>query len=110
MTTARSAVAAGYINAHKSSPSKSPAARELEGLRAQGSGGVGDLARRFTASSLGEDSPSKRQPVIEIEGKSKATGVDAMRKYREAKEAAARAEASPSGERAAPPPKVDLFK
>ena len=55
---------------------------------------------------------AKRTPVAEIEGKSKATSVDAMRKYREAKEAELKEANSPSGrdERPAPPPKVDLYK
>ena len=48
-----------------------------------------------------------------IETKSRATNVDAMRKYREAKAAEAQQQLSGSagrGEKPAPPPKVDLYK
>ena len=62
------------------------------------------------------DTPAKRRSVAELEGKSKATSVEAIRKYREAKEAAAAKESSAArgaddvGEKPTPPPKVDLFK
>lgn len=68
-------------------------------------------------SDGGADSP-KRAPVAapELETKSKATSVEALRKYREAKVVAATTEGAPvgaagrAGEKPAPPPKVDLYK
>ena len=64
----------------------------------------------------GSSEPKKSPAAPELETKSKAMSVDAMRKYREAKEAAAATEGAPvgaskrAGEKPAPPPKVDLYK
>ena len=63
------------------------------------------LLNASSGSSEGGSTPTSES------GRSKALGVDAMRKYREAKEAEAKASPqSRPGERPAPPPKVDLYK
>ena len=115
VTTAKSSVAQSYVRAATSAATVGNSAEsELEALR--GGSGVAELTKKLTDNSLGGGdagaTPPKRAAVAELEGKSKATGVDAMRKYREAKEA--EAAASPTsplrGTNAGPPPKVDLYK
>lgn len=91
----------------------------------------GQCSCRDQATSEGGPSPTSAAVAAELEGKSKAMSVSALKKYREAKEAESKAEVSPtSRDRAAsfgrdraasfgrdrasssgpPPPMVDLFK
>ena len=117
MTTANNEIAVQYLDSVATqegapSPNSANAARELEELRSSGKG-VADLTRQFTSNSLsgGEESPSGPPKQVELGGsRSKATSVDAMKKYREAKEAAALTDGKSRGERPAPPPKIDLYK
>ena len=93
-TTAHSPIAASFL---------SMAAASSESRR-QAAAGLG-LLNASSGSSEGGSTPTSES------GRSKALGVDAMRKYREAKEAEAKASPqSRPGERPAPPPKVDLYK
>ena len=54
--------------------------------------------------------PHKRASVVAIENKSKAVNVEALKRYREAKEAEAKVNGSPGDKKSPPPPKVDLYK
>ena len=91
-TTAHSPIAASFLNM---------AAASSESGRQAAAG----ILNTSSGSSEGGSTPTSES------GRSKALGVDAMRKYREAKEAEAKASPqSRPGERPAPPPKVDLYK
>ena len=74
-----------------------------------------DGAESFSSLAAGcgssGDFASPKPAPVALEGKSKATSVEAMRKYREAKEKEqAASPVSRGSERAAPPPKIDLYK
>ena len=91
-TTAHSPIAASFL---------SMAAASSESGRQAAAG----ILNTSSGSSEGGSTPTSES------GRSKALGVDAMRKYREAKEAEAKASPqSRPGERPSPPPKVDLYK
>ena len=86
----------------------SPAAADLDILR------VAKLAQQFDkneASRPREHTAKGIDIAAEYQGKSKATGVDALRKYQEAKAAAASSTSpEPASARGTPPPQVDLYK
>ena len=81
-TTAKAAVAEGYVAnaASAASSGGGGTARELEELRAKGGGSVADMQKRLQNASLSDSDSSSptRTSVAEIENKSKATSVDEL--------------------------------